>query len=225
VTLAVLVFYARTNMNNTKIEWCDYSWNPITGCLRKCIWCYAERLYHRFHRSFKPEFHPERLNEPLKIRKPAKIFTCSVADFFAVWTREEWRQEVYQIMNRCPQHVFLVLTQDPQNIPDNPDLPKNIWVGTTVRDQSEIVRVDIVKKKDIPTKFVSFEPLLGNIEADLSGIQWVIIGAMTGVLRNKYKVKEEWVDHLVHQAREKNVPVFIKDNLSWKESIKEFPVS
>ena len=163
------------------------------------------------------------MNEPLKIRKPVKIFTCSVADYFAVWTREEWRQEIYKIMNRCPQHVFLVLTQDPQNIADIPDLPKNIWVGTTVRDQSEIERIEVLKKKTISIRFVSLEPLLGNIETDLSGIQWVIIGAMTGVLGNKYKVKEEWVEHLVHQAREKNVSVFIKDNLNWKESIKEFP--
>jgi len=119
-------------MNNTKIEWTDRSWNPYTGCLRNCEWCYAKQIYHRFGRSFEPHFHPEKLDEPIKLKKASKIFTCSVADFFANWTKAEWIRAILRVMGQCPQHIFQVLTQDPQNIDGIYDLPLNLWVGMTL---------------------------------------------------------------------------------------------
>lgn len=38
-------------MNKTKIEWCDMSWNPVTGCLHGCEYCYARRMAKRFSRG------------------------------------------------------------------------------------------------------------------------------------------------------------------------------
>lgn len=209
-------------MNKTKIEWTDYTFNPITGCLRGCLWCYAERLYKRFGRSFMPQFHPKRLNEPLKISTPLLIFLCSVADFFASWTEEIWRQEVYKIIEKCPQHIFQVLTQDPQNI-IRADLPSNLWVGTTVRNQKETKRISDLRNAQSSVKFVSFEPILEEINADLKKIQWIIIGAMTGPLRNKYKPEKRWIEKLIKQAEAEDIPVFIKNNINWKEKIQEFP--
>lgn len=70
-------------MNRTKIEWTDYSWNPIVGCDHGCWYCYAAKLAIRFPKNFpngfKPTFYPERLKEPWKVKKPSKIFTCSVS--------------------------------------------------------------------------------------------------------------------------------------------------
>jgi len=210
-------------MNKAKIEWTDYTWNPISGCLRNCPWCYAVRIYHRFGRSFRPTFHSEKLLEPLKIKKSAKIFTCSVADFFASWTLEEWRQAVYEIMRKCPQHIFQILTQDPQNLNKSDSIPGNAWIGTTVRNQQEVRRIEILKEAMVNTKFVSFEPLMGEIKAELDGIDWVIIGAMTGPLRNRYKLKKEWVDRLISMTKANSIPIFLKDNLNWKTDKKEFP--
>ena len=210
-------------MNTTKIEWTDFTWNPISGCLRNCPWCYAKKIYHRFGRSFEPAFHPEKLLEPLKMKKDAKIFTCSVADFFALWTLEKWRQAVYGIMKECPQHIFQVLTQDPQNINKSDAIPENVWVGTTVRNQDEVRRIEILKQARAKTKFVSFEPLTSEIKAELSGIDWVIIGAMTGPMRNRYKPEKEWVDRLINIAQAFSIPIFLKDNLKWNNEIKEFP--
>lgn len=35
-------------MNKTKIEWCDSTWNPVTGCLHNCEYCYARKIAERF---------------------------------------------------------------------------------------------------------------------------------------------------------------------------------
>lgn len=223
VSVAEIAFCVSTEMNNTKIEWTDFTWNPISGCLRNCPWCYAKKIYHRFGRSFEPTFYHEKLKEPLRIKKPKKIFACSVADVFAIWTKESWRQAVFKIMRECPQHIFQILTQDPQNINKSGPLPENAWIGTTVRNPREVGRIEILKQARARTKFVSFEPLMSEIKAELCGIEWVIIGAMTGPMRNRYKPEKEWVDQLITNAKTHSIPIFLKDNLSWKPEQKKFP--
>lgn len=210
-------------MNNTKIEWTDFTWNPYTGCLRNCEWCYAKRIYHRFGRSFEPQFHPEKLGEPISLKKASKIFTCSVADFFANWTKPEWIRAILRVIKQCPHHIFQVLTQDPQNIDSIYNLPLNLWVGTTIRNQKETTRIDFLRNSNAKVKFISFEPLMGAVDTDLMGIDWVIVGAMTGHLRRKYEPHREWITKLIDQTREMNIPIFIKDNIHWDEEIKEFP--
>jgi len=84
-------------VNRTKIEWCDYTWNPVTGCRTGCWYCYADRMATRFHRSFEPTFHPKRLNDPLQVLDPAKIFVCSTADLFGPWVDPEWQRRVFQV--------------------------------------------------------------------------------------------------------------------------------
>ena len=210
-------------MNITKIEWTDLTWNPISGCIRGCKWCYAEKIYHRFGRSFDPKLHTERLEQPLKIKKSSKIFTCSVADFYASWTKIGWRKRVYDIIDQCPQHVFQILTQDPQNINRKLNIPSNVWTGTTVRTQKETSRIDLLRDAKSTIRFVSFEPFLGEIETDLTDIQWVIIGAMTGPLRRKHKPEKEWIRKLIKKAKESDIPAFIKDNVEWEKKIQEYP--
>lgn len=60
-------------MNKTKIEWCDFSWNPITGCLHGCPYCYARRIAIRFGRSFKPALYLKLLTLVLKYGKDARM--------------------------------------------------------------------------------------------------------------------------------------------------------
>ncbi len=120
-------------MNKTKIEWVrnddgspGYTWNPVTGCLHGCPYCYARRIAQRFHRSFAPEFHPDRLVEPLKLRKPSRIFVDSMGDLFDPNVPDEWRDQVFGAIyacngpRRCDQfamgHTFMVLTKQPENM-------------------------------------------------------------------------------------------------------------
>lgn len=217
-------------MNRTKIEWTDFSWNPITGCLHDCWYCYAKKLADRgfIKNDFKPTFYPERLKEPWERKKPSKIFVCSVADLFASWTPKKWRDAVLASVLHCPiKHQFQLLTKDPQLIPPV-KFPNNVWIGVTVSTQQETWRIRELRENAFGNMlFVSFEPLLGLTIPDLNGIQWVIVGKLTGSKR--IKLKSIWVDNIVSIAKLLDIPVFMKKNLrpeyTGKYWCQEFPES
>lgn len=128
-------------MNKSKIEWCDSTWNPVTGCLHGCEYCYAKKIATRFGKEeeflhcfevddnlywldrkrdnpypfiFKPTFHAYKLNEPIKMKKPRTIFVCSMADLFGKWVPDEWIEAVFRVCEKAPQHRYLFLTKNPQ---------------------------------------------------------------------------------------------------------------
>jgi protein gp37 len=218
-------------MNKTKIEWTDYTWNPITGCKNGCWYCYANKLFTRFHKSFEPTFHPERLYEPLLLDKPCKIFCCSVSDLFAKWTKESWRKQVLDIIEKDTQaelgHTFQLLTKHPEGIDKNFEFSQNVWVGATVTQKSEIKNFDEIKRVKAKVRFVSFEPLLEDISFDLENnlkdrVEWVIIGKLTGSKRIEIQI--EWVQRILDITSELRIPTFIKNNVNWKEKIQKFPI-
>lgn len=126
----------------TKIDWCDSSWNPVTGCLNKCEYCYARNIANRFGYGivplwtdglpvldepmcregriqpypfdFRPTLHRYKLDEPEKWRKPRTIFVCSMADLFGEWVPDEWIKTVFDACDAAPQHRYLFLTKNPQ---------------------------------------------------------------------------------------------------------------
>jgi protein gp37 len=131
-------------MNKTKIEWCDSTWNPVTGCLHGCEYCYARKIANRFKCStevfankvehsemissgiyegtyrcafpfgFKPTFYNERLVIPDNWKKGRNIFVCSMADLFGDWVPDEWIVEVMNACANAPQHNYLFLTKNPK---------------------------------------------------------------------------------------------------------------
>lgn len=125
-------------MNKTKIDWCDSTWNPVTGCLHGCEYCYAKGIANRFgfHASepdinervllempisagkkvpypfdFQPTFHRYRLDEYAD-KKGRNIFVCSMADLFGDWVPNEWIEEVFNACRNAPQHNYLFLTKN-----------------------------------------------------------------------------------------------------------------
>jgi protein gp37 len=211
-------------MNKTKIEWTDYSWNPVTGCKHGCWYCYANKLFTRFGRSFEPTFYPERLTELKKLKKPAKIFVCSVADLFAKWTPEEWRDAVLTEISK-PEYnhlTFQLLTKNPGNI--ELEAKENIWIGTTITKQCELSSLTDLVKNYKGIKFVSFEPLLQEININHRSffkIDWVIVGKLTG--SKKIKLDKRWVEIIIKDCRHHNKPIFLKNNLNWHMKIQEYP--
>ena len=187
--------------------------------------CYAKKMFTRFHKSFKPTFHPERLKEIEKLKKPSKIFICSVADIFAEWTNPEWTRQVIDTINKYPQHEYQLLTKNPERIDSIALNLRNCWVGATINYQNELMKnLGAIKCIDCKIKFISFEPLLENIdfsEVDLRGIDWIIVGKLTG--SKKIKLQEIWVENILSKARENDIPIFIKNNVKWKDKIQEFP--
>jgi protein gp37 len=218
------------NLNRTKIEWTDYSWNPETGCNHGCWYCYAKKLCLRFKKifpnGFKPTFYPERLKEPWELKKPSKIFVCSIADLFASWTPIVWRDAILDSIFQCPiKHIFQLLTKNPERIPKIHFLD-NVWVGTTVTSENNDAKnIDEIKKVHAKVRFVSFEPLLGYIDLRhkycLDGIQWVIVGKLTG--SKKVKLDWDWFVEIYEECKVHKIPLFMKKNLGCIEQIQEFP--
>ena len=214
-------------MNSTKIEWTDLSWNPITGCLHPCPYCYARAIYRRRGWDFAPAFRPERLEQPIRKRKGKRIFVCSVADLFGEWVPREWIDSVLAVVRECPQHTFQFLTKNPERL-GTVDWPGNCWVGATATDAESMLRAVVaLVDVDAPVRFVSAEPLLADPEtaaADLADLDWMIIGAQSGP--RSIQPEQDWVERLTSAAKGAGCAVFYKPNLSaetWPEPPREFP--
>ena len=188
-------------MNKTKIEWTNYTWNPITGCLNGCSYCYARRIAMRFDGHFQPTFHSKRITEPHKLKKPSKIFVCSMADLFGDWVKDEWIKAIMATILENPRHTFQFLTKNPKRYlefecltnPKSPFFLKNVQCGVTI-DFASQERLNYLKQlpKEI-YKFISFEPLLGNMSSlDLAGIDLAIIGADSS--KGATPPKKEWIN-------------------------------
>jgi len=202
-------------MNKTKIEWCDFTFNPVTGCKRGCSYCYARRIHQRFHPGVPFEnidYHPERLADAMP-KKPSKIFVGSMSDI------EYWPMEVTQkILDVCevyPRHTFMFLSKSPHSY-DGANWPKNCMQGLTL-EKCETVNENysVTLMCKYPRPFLSIEPILGPVYNQTIGkFELVIVGAMTGP--GAIPPKPEWV-----QSVKDNVPkekLFLKSNILkyWK---------
>ena len=229
-------------MNKSKIEWCDYTWNPVTGCKHGCAYCYAEKISKRFTGNFEPKFHLERLQQPLALKKPSLIFAVSMGDLFGEWVPGEWIDQVFDVCEKAHWHKFMFLTKNPSRYWEfiGDGVPSNVWLGASIGDDPDDKTQVVDKEKGIfrvskahcaidalfnawAWSFVSIEPLRMDItsEVDLAGLHWVIVGAQTGP--GAVKPKPEWVQRIIEQCRESGTPLFLKDNLQWSERIQEYP--
>ncbi len=231
-------------MNKTGIEWCDYTWNPVTGCTRGCSYCYARRMAQRLRgragypqdEPFKPTFHSEVLWTKQMPKKPSRIFVCSMGELFSPDVPDSWVGQIFSRVLALPQHTFVFLTKNPHLLAKWNPWPENAWVGASIEGGGfAIPNLQRLAGKpgdfltiDASVKFISFEPLLYTpspfalyrlTEAMLLGvINWLIIGAQSGPGCEKHWPRREWVDELVAAADQAGVPVFMKPNL-----LKPFP--
>jgi protein gp37/ParB-like chromosome segregation protein Spo0J len=190
------------------ISWAGWSWNPVTGCLHGCNYCYAreiatsERYAAAYPVGFTPLFHHERLSAPGDTVIPARyrndahvscdrgdcevcahrrVFVCSMADLYGRWVPDEWIQQVHDSMLKAPHWQYITLTKFPSRYVGL-DLPPRAWVGTSVDEQKRVrLAEDAFRKIDnVKVKWLSLEPLLEPLEfTDLSMFDWVVIGAQT----------------------------------------------
>jgi len=230
-------------MTKTKIEWCDVTYNPITGCEHGCDYCYAKRIADRFSKKsvsgelvilnkpvtvekdgkkivdpfpagFTPTFHKYRLDEPLSRKKPAKVFVCSMADLFGEWVPDLWIQEVFTACARAPQHQYLFLTK-------NPDRYNQLYHMGLLPKMKNFWYGSTVTRMSDPAvvidgynTFVSFEPLLEEFRGLFVGtLDWVIIGAETGNQKGKVVPEPSWIMTFMASCARHNVPLFMKDSL------------
>lgn len=240
-------------MEKTKIDWCDSTWSPISGCLHGCEYCYARDIAHRFDGGkrlkygtrtvlnepviidgkkaaypygFTPTFHRYRLNDYIG-KKGRNIFVCSMADLFGNWVPDEWIKEVFAACEKAPQHNYLFLTKNPQRYEKILDryMPPNMWFGWSQTGPMGN-KCDFSTHHSIKT-FISIEPLLEPFkEFHIKGIEWVIVGAETGRRKGKVVPERKWIEDIVKECRKADIPLFMKSSLAdiWGEPlIQEFP--
>lgn len=205
-------------MNHTGISWTDYTWNPVSGCTKiseGCKFCYAEALSHRWGRSFDVVLHPEKLKEIKNMPSGSKVFVNSMSDLFHEKVPLDYVDEVMKAINSRPDVVFQILTKRPERaiIDFEHDFmgmfPDNVWLGVSVELRSYVTRIDVLRKSTAEIKFISFEPLLGDVgEIDLSEIDWVIIGGESGPHHRPMNI--EWARNIIRQAKEQDVAVWMK---------------
>lgn len=208
---------------NSKIEWTEATWNPVTGCTKiseGCKNCYAERIARRLQAQGQPHYadgfrvriHEDSLSIPLRWKKPRVIFVNSMSDLFHEELPEVFISEVFHIMSRARHHVFQILTKRSENLLRlSDDLPwsENIWMGVSVEKEKYLGRVDDLRKISARIKFLSLEPLLGPItKIDLTGIDWVILGGESGPRARP--MKTDWVEDIRDQCLSARVPFFFK---------------
>ena len=208
-------------MNKTKIEWTDFSWNPVTGCHHGCEYCYARALANRIGYGFGPRFWPNRLHDPLKIKRCSKIFVSSMGDLFGEWVPQEWINAVLDIVRQAPRHSFQFLTKNPERL-SSQEWRTNAWVGASAVTQAMADRA-IVALSNVraSVRFLSCEPLHEMIDLGDICLDWLIIGAQTGPAA--FQPERKWVDRLLDFAAERHTPVFLKPNLRGYATRREFP--
>src|SRR5882672_4440289 len=138
------------------IEWTEATWNPVTGCSKisaGCKHCYAERMSRRLKAmgkrqyvdGFKLTLQPDMLEIPTRWRSPRTIFVNSMSDLFHEDVGLEFTKKVFEVMNKCTQHTFQVLTKRPNVAAElAPFLTwsRNIWMGASVEDERVLGRVE-----------------------------------------------------------------------------------
>lgn len=217
------------NGPDNPIGWCNFTWNPVKGlCPVNCPYCYARRIYERFHYDPTIRLDKKELYAPLKLKKPAKIFVDSTIELFGEWVSDDWIYDIFNIVCDVPQHTFQFLTKFPQGM-NRFVFPWNCWCGVTIEDDKHYARAYELHWVTASVKFVSFEPLHSAIQfdpGDLDDVNWVIVGAETGTRKGKITPKEEWIQNIIDQADKWNVPVYLKNNLTpywFGELRQEFP--
>lgn len=220
-------------MNDTKIEWADRTWNPVSGCTKisaGCKYCYAESIAERFGGPAYPNgfgitLRPHRIDDPKKWKKPARVFVNSMSDLFHEDIPPEFLEECLEVMRDCPQHTFQILTKRPEQMlktmwawydcdcenctmGNGCGFLPNIWLGVSVESQKVIDRIDRLREAPAAVRFLSLEPLLGPVEADFTGIDWVIIGGESGPKARSLELS--WVRDIIDQCRRDGAAVFVK---------------
>ena len=217
------------------ISWAAWSWNPVTGCLHGCEYCYAReiatstRFAAAYPAGFTPLFHPERLEAPQHTRVPVqyredsaykRVFVCSMADLYGRWVPGEWIEQVHASMAASPQWQYITLTKFPDRYEEQPP-PPGAWVGTSVDEQKRVRIAEraFSKIEGAAVKWLSLEPLREPLEfSDLSMFDWVVIGGQTATVQPDGPVERfappfEWVARIWTQAKEAGCAVHLKPNL------------
>jgi protein gp37 len=214
--------------DRSAIEWTDATWNPVRGCTKVspgCKFCYAEVFAerfrgvpgHPFEHGFDLRLVPEKLEQPLRWKRPRKIFVNSMSDLFHDDVPTEYIARVGDVMRRADWHLFQVLTKRHERMRElltgslrwMADL-QNVAYGVSVEDRRYgLGRIASLQATPTSIRFLSIEPLLADLgRLNLHGIDWVIVGGESGA--HARPMLRDWVVNIRRQCRSQRVPFFFK---------------
>lgn len=234
---------------NSKIEWTDATWSPVTGCTEVsegCDHCYAKTFAerwrgipgHPYEQGFDLKLWPERLDMPLRWRKPRRIFVNSMSDLFHDAVPDEFIAQAFAVMATAESHTFQVLTKRPGRMASllsrqdfeakvrhlRQQYPQwrmgmfwplpNVWLGVSVETQKWAdIRIPKLLATPAAVRFLSVEPLLAPVDLRLwlSGNphpDWIIVGGESGI--GYRPIELDWVRLLRDQAEAAKVAFFFK---------------
>lgn len=235
------------------IEWTNYTWNPVAGCKHACRWempdgsiakCYAEEVANGVARSAYPAgfehhyWHKQRLEEPLKIKEPAKIFLDSMSDLMGHWIPDDQIEAVLDVCREANWHSFQLLTKNAPRLLKF-DFPGNVWIGVSSppdfmfgkqlsrQSQEKMLHKTLQVLSEVEgTTWMSAEPLSWNIAPIIEkypmALDWIVIGAASNG-KKKYQPEPAHVSGLLEILDGQKVPVFFKGNLEWEPHREYFP--
>lgn len=219
------------------IEWTSMTWNPLTGCTRVsdgCTNCYAFTLHDMRHEVYKrtggllpngrplPQQYarpfsevqllPERLEQPLRIKKPTMFFVNSMADLFHSDVPDAYIEQIFDVMARAHWHTFQILTKRVgrlRRLGQRLSWPANVWMGTSIENDKLTPRAEALRVVPAAIRFLSCEPLLGPLPSlNLDKIDWVITGGESG--SNARPCNPEWVRDIRDRCVASKVAFFHK---------------
>lgn len=228
---------------NSKIEWCDHTFNPWLGCTKVsdgCKNCYAEALMDkRFGRvvwgpgpkGVRVRTGAHYWKQPLLWNKRAeqegqraRVFCASLADWAEIkpdqYEMYQWRRDLYELIEATPYLDWLMLTKRMECVKDilplrwlSDGIPDNMWMGTSVENQEQY-NLRSKYLSYFPKTFYSMEPLLGPVEMDAGDlVDWVIVGGESG--SHARPMDPEWVRALRDQCLAADIPYFFKQWGKW----------
>lgn len=208
----------------SSIEWTEHTWNPVVGCTKVsagCKHCYAEVMARRlqamgapgYENGFKIQLRPEKLDDPLRRKKPTVYFVNSMSDLFHPQVPDWFIDQVFATMRAADWHIFQVLTKRPERLATyfgRRKVPDHIWLGTSVENKRHgVPRIAHLRKVRAHVRFLSVEPLLEDIgHLSLKGIHWVIVGGESG--HGARPMEPEWARNVREQCIAANVMFFFK---------------
>ncbi len=213
----------------SRIEWTEQTWNPTVGCTKispGCKHCYAEAMARRlkamgaagYENGFALTVLPERLNDPLKRKKPTVYFVNSMSDLFHEKVPDEYIERVFDVIAQTPQHTYQILTKRAARMARffrTRQVPRNAWMGVSVEDKKYgVPRIDYLRKVPASIRFLSVEPLLEDVGSlDLKDIHWVIVGGESGPKARP--MQKAWALAVQQQCEAQEVAFFFKQWGGW----------
>ncbi|MFN2613145.1 MAG: DUF5131 family protein [Solirubrobacterales bacterium] len=209
--------------DRSAIEWTEATWNPVTGCSKVspgCAHCYAETFAerwrgiagHPYEQGFDLRLWPERLEQPLRWRRPRTIFVNSMSDLFHEDIPDDYVEDIFAVMRAAHWHVFQILTKRHERLAElagHLNWPPNVWMGVTIENRRFVHRADHLRGVPAARRFVSAEPLLGPLDGlDLAEIDWLIAGGESGPRHRP--VRAEWLRDLRDRCIGEGVAFFFK---------------